>query len=311
MPIGPARIVYLRVENYRALRSIAFADLSPLTALLGSNGSGKSTVFDVFSFLSECFTTGLRRAWDKRGRFKELRSRGSEGPITFELHYKEHPNAEIAKYILSIDERLSGPVVLEETLKWRRVDSGGGRPYDILHFKNGKGWVISGEQPEKSDTRVAENLDDPDLLAVSTLGRLAKNPRVAALRRFISDWYVSYLSIDAVRGQPEAGTQERLSRSGDNLANVIQYLSERHPRTLEAIFSAMRLRVPRLEKIYPDPTGDGHLLLRLKDAPFKEPILARFASDGTLKMLAYLVVLHDPHPPQFIGVEEPENFLHP
>jgi predicted ATPase len=39
--------------------------------------------------------------------------------------------------------------------------------------------------------------------------------------------------------------------------------------------------------------------------------LARFASDGTLKMLAYLLLLYDPHPPPFIGIEEPENFLHP
>lgn len=50
---------------------------------------------------------------------------------------------------------------------------------------------------------------------------------------------------------------------------------------------------------------------RSKDAPFSHPILARFASDGTLKMLAYLVLLYDPLPPPFIGVEEPENFLHP
>ena len=28
-------------------------------------------------------------------------------------------------------------------------------------------------------------------------------------------------------------------------------------------------------------------------------------------MLAYLTVLHDPEPPQFVGIEEPENFLHP
>jgi predicted ATPase len=51
--------------------------------------------------------------------------------------------------------------------------------------------------------------------------------------------------------------------------------------------------------------------LRIKDAPFVDPILAKFASDGTLKMLAYLVVLHAPNPPQFVGIEEPENFLHP
>ena len=56
---------------------------------------------------------------------------------------------------------------------------------------------------------------------------------------------------------------------------------------------------------------DGRLLLQIKDAPFSSPVLARFASDGTLKMLAYLVLLYDPAPPPFIGIEEPENFLHP
>ncbi|WP_246844506.1 AAA family ATPase [Hydrocoleum sp. CS-953] len=56
---------------------------------------------------------------------------------------------------------------------------------------------------------------------------------------------------------------------------------------------------------------DGRLLLQIKDAPFATPILAKFASDGTLKMLAYLTVLHDPDPPQLIGIEEPENHLHP
>jgi predicted ATPase len=56
---------------------------------------------------------------------------------------------------------------------------------------------------------------------------------------------------------------------------------------------------------------DGRLLLQIKDAPFEQPVLSRFASDGTLKLLAYMTVLHDPDPPQFIGIEEPENFLHP
>ena len=28
-------------------------------------------------------------------------------------------------------------------------------------------------------------------------------------------------------------------------------------------------------------------------------------------MLAYLIMLHDPELPPFIGIEEPENFLHP
>jgi predicted ATPase len=55
---------------------------------------------------------------------------------------------------------------------------------------------------------------------------------------------------------------------------------------------------------------DGRLLLQIKDAPFERPIMAKFASDGTLKMLAYLTLLYDPEPPQLIGIEEPEDFLH-
>ena len=86
---SPPRITELRVRNYRALRDLALTKLTPLTVLLGPNGSGKSTVFDVFAFLSECFTDGVRKAWDRRGRFRELRSRNSRGPIVVELKYRE------------------------------------------------------------------------------------------------------------------------------------------------------------------------------------------------------------------------------
>lgn len=134
---------------------------------------------------------------------------------------------------------------------------------------------------------------------------------MAALREFITGWYVSYLSADSARGQPEAGPQERLSKSGDNLANVIQYLAEQHGDRLERLFEVLRQRVPRIERVLAETMPDGRLLLQIKDAPFSHPVLARFASDGTLKMLAYLVLLYDPEPPSFIGIEEPENFLHP
>ena len=146
---------------------------------------------------------------------------------------------------------------------------------------------------------------------MSTLGQFSDHPRVAALREFITDWYVSYLSIDQTRSQPEAGPQERLSKGGENLPNVIQYLKEQHPDRLEKIFEVLRQRIPRLERVEAEPMPDGRLLLQIKDAPFEQPVLSRFASDGTMKLLAYLTVLYDPEPPRFIGIEEPENFLHP
>jgi predicted ATPase len=303
------RIENLRVQNYRALQDLELKKITPLTVFLGPNGSGKSTIFDVFAFLSECFTVGLRKAWDRRGRFKELRTRGQEGYIIIELKYRETLASPLITYHLAINEANNRPYVAEEWLHWRRGPKG--KPFRFLDFKEGEGIVISGENPQEEDERISERLDSPEFLAVSTLGQLAKHPRVSALRRFITSWYLSYLTADNTRNQPEAGAQERLSSTGDNLPNVIQYLKEDHPQRLESILQTLSRRIPRLEKVEASIMPNGQLLLQIKDAPFQSPILAKFASDGTLKMLAYLTILYDPSPPQLVGIEEPENHLHP
>lgn len=306
------RIEYLRVQNYRALRNVELKDLTPLTVFLGPNGSGKSTVFDAFAFLSESFETGLRKAWDKRGRFKELRTRGAQGPITFEVKYREKAESPLITYHLEIGEDAKGPFVAREFLRWKRGPHG--RPFNFLDFGKdvpGTGEVMTGEMPDEQATRAGERLDSRELLAVNTLGQLAKHPRVGALRRFITGWYLSYLTADNTRGVPEAGPQERLSTTGDNLPNVVQYLREQHPDRLDEILKKLTQRVPRLEKVDAEVMPDGRLLLQVKDAPFEKPVMAKFVSDGTLKMLAYLTLLHDPDPPQLIGIEEPENQLHP
>lgn len=306
---GIPHIELLRVKNYRALQNINLTNLSSFSVFLGPNGSGKSTIFDVFAFLAECFDSGLRKAWDKRGRFKDLRTRGEKGPIEFEIKYREMKNEPIMTYHLSIDETNNRPYISEEWLKYRRGSKG--QPYKILDYKNGSGSVITGETPEKEDDRISVDLTSNEVLAVNTLGQLADHPRVAALRQFISDWYLSYLTADSTRGIPEAGPQERISSTGDNLPNVIQYLKERHPIELDKLLIQLSERVPRLEKVDAEFMPDGRLLLLIKDKPFDEPILAKYASDGTLKMLSYLTILHDPNPPQLIGIEEPENNLHP
>src|SRR5712692_6665582 len=225
------RIEELSVKNYRALRDSQLKRLTPLTVFLGPNGSGKSTIFDIFAFLSECFSVGLRKAWDKRGRFRELRTRGADGPIVIELKYREKSQAPLITYHLAIEESRKGPYVAEEWLQWRRGQRG--RPFRFLDFKEGAGRVVTGEMPDAQDQRIEEQLDSSEMLAVNTLGQFAKHPRVSALRRFITGWYLSYLTADSARTVPEAGPQERLSATGDNLPNVIQYLKEQHEDRLE------------------------------------------------------------------------------
>ena len=307
--VVPPRIERLKVRNFRALGDVELKKMTPLTVLLGPNGSGKSTVFDVFAFLSECFESGLRRAWERRGRAREMKSRGREGPVTIEIAYREQPRTPLITYHLEVDEKVGRPVVKCEWIQWKRGSRGA--PFRFLDYVDGAGRVISGELPDAHDDRIEVSLSSPDTLAVNALGQLAGHPRVVALRNFILGWHVSYLSSEDARGQPEARPQDQLSKTGDNLANVIQHLSEEHPEHLESILEKLRSKVPRIENVKAVPMPDGRLLLQFKDVPFSEPVMARFASDGTLKMFAYLSLLHDPAPPPFIGIEQPENFLHP
>lgn len=304
--LGRPIIEHLKIENYRVLRDVTFNKMMPFTVLFGPNGSGKSTVIDVFAFLHEAFSVGLRAAWDRRNRLDEIRSRGASGPVAFEIKYREGPKAKLVIYRLEIEEENGSPIVSKERLAWTTAP-GQGRPRDILSFSRGSGSVYDDVTGDRSE----EMLASPDLLAVSALGQLARHPRISALRRFITGWYLSYITADRTRTTPEGGPKERISESGDNLPNVIQYLQERHPQRLGDIVRVLGQRVPQLAEVRTETMPDGRLLLRFRDEPFSDPVLAKFVSDGTLKLLAYLTVLRDPTPATIIGIEEPENQLHP
>lgn len=73
----------------------------------------------------------------------------------------------------------------------------------------------------------------------------------------------------------------------------------------------MQRRVPEVSSVQAKATRDGRLLLRFRDQAFRDPFVARFVSDGTIKMFTYLLLLHDPKPHSLLAVEGPENQLYP
>jgi predicted ATPase len=310
-PHSQARIEHLSIRNYRALQHVQLHDLKAFTVLVGPNGSGKSTVLDALSFVSECFRVGLPRAWMDRGSGQELKTRGQNDPIGISIGYREQPDGELITYLLEIDEEDGRPVVTNErvTAEHRRA----GETETILeHIKvpgEDEGEVIRKNNAPGSNERTI--LIGADLIAANVLGQLQDNPILVGLRRFIHDWQKVDLSIASLRAEMSRSRQHELSESGDNLANVIHYLGGHDPERLDQVFRVLASRVPQAEKALAEEMADGRLVLRIKDAAFRETILARFASDGTLKMLAFLILLHQAKAPRFISIEEPENYLHP
>lgn len=344
-----AKIEGLRIQNFRALKDVTLgklwntqetAPLTPMTAVIGKNGVGKSTLFDAFGFLADCLKIGVEDACDirERGGFEKIRSQGENGPIEFEVYYKEDWNARPITYELSIDiDRYGRPYVQKERLRQRRKGQKRGWPFSFLLLNDGKGIVWKGEieghqideekEPidltrfiesifqqdhDKEESRATEmvELEDVRKLGIATLGSLKQHPRISAFRKFIESWYLSYFTPDAARSLPLAGPQKHLNVHGDNLGNVVQFMEREHPKRFQAILDRIAEKIPGIDQIKTEKTPDGRLLLQFNDRGFQDPFYAQQMSDGTLKVFAYLLLLEDPSPPPFLCIEEPENGLY-
>lgn len=317
-----ARLLGIRIKNYRALANVAigqtkYAEGDPLpkvSCFIGRNGSGKSTLLDAFGFLSDCMLEGAEAACDKPGRggFERLRTQGASGPIGFELFFDAGDRERPIAYQVEIDAPKQIPMVVSETLRQRRRGEVRGKPYYFLKLRNGKGKVWAGEYDEKDTDKRSDRIVLPDetRLGVSTLGNLGAHPRIVALRTYIEQWYLSYFVPEAARALPPAGAQRWLDRTGSNLGNVLQYFQRQYPGEFARILKEVAAAIPGLRKITPKVGEDNRLLLRFDESGYKDPFYQQSMSDGTLKMVTYAVLLADPQPRPFIGIEEPENGLY-
>jgi predicted ATPase len=306
------QIESIEIKNYRLFRAAELRELPRLSIVVGSNGSGKSTLFDVFSFLKDSLTQNVSAAVSRRGGFRELVSRGQSGPISIVVKFRES-SGRLATYQLEIADDSGRPVVEREVLKFRRGQYG--KPWHFVDFKRGQGSAITNEsaygEEGAEEQRKEHVLDDPSVLAIKGLGQFKEFRVVAEFRSLIENWHISDFHISDARPSSEAGYAEHLSTRGDNIAQVAQYLYEHHRDRFDQVLGVMSKRVPGVSKVEAKATEDGRLVLRFQDGSFSDPFIARYVSDGTIKMFAYLVLLYDPRPHPMLAVEEPENQLYP
>lgn len=314
------QIEQIRLKNFRAFRDMQMKDIPRFCVLVGANGSGKSTLFSVFAFLRDAMagnvTSALARLGGSRG-FDEVRSRGSKGAIEIELKIRTElidGRSRRITYELHVDQRDGRPVVAKEVLRYNRGNRGG-RPWKFLDFAYGTGEAVTNELEAVTDerqlTRETQTLKSPDILAIKGLAQFEKFPAVVALGNLIENWHLSDFHISRARPEVEAGFADHLSREGENLSLVVEYLHRQHPALFRQILDRLKHRVPGITGVEAKTTEEGRVLLKFSDGAFEDPFLARFVSDGTIKMLAYLVLLYDPVPHPLLCVEEPENQLYP
>ncbi len=311
------QIESIAIKNYRLFRDAKLEKIPRLCVLVGANGTGKSTLFDVFSFLKDALSMNVGKALAKRGGYREVASRGfAHEPIEITLQFRLEITGKdrLVTYVLKIAMSKNGkPFVEREILRYKR--GAHGAPFRFLDFSHGRGYAIINEEDfSKQDeelTREEQELDAPDILAIKGLGQFERFKAASAFRLMIENWHVSDFHVSDARPSQEDGFAEHLSTRGENLPLVANYLFEHHKERFDRVLSTMQRRVPGVSVVEPRQTEDGRLVLRFQDGSFKDPFIARHVSDGTIKMFAYLVLLNDPKPYPLLAVEEPENQLYP
>ena len=314
----------ISLKNFKAFKEVEMKDIPPFCVIVGANGTGKSTIFNVLGFLRDAMASNVNTALLKLGGsrgIKEVRTRGvaENEPIEITIQYRttkvvNSSNTQpLITYQLKINERNGKAYVEQERLSYRRGQYGS--PWLFLDFNNGKGEAVTNEAAAVTEVnqlvREKQSLRSNDILAIKGLAQFERFPAVVALGEIIENWYVSDFHINKVRPEQEADYAEHLSREGENLSLVIQYLHNHHRKIFDKIIGKIKKRIPGITNVESKTTEEGRVLLKFQDGAFEDPFLAKFVSDGTIKMLAYLVLLNDPSPYPLLCIEEPENQLYP
>ncbi|MFO0172357.1 MAG: AAA family ATPase [Aphanizomenon sp.] len=310
------KIESIHLKNFKAFKDVEIKKIPKMCVFVGANGTGKTTLFNVFSFLKDALTDNVHVALTKLGGgrgFQEVKSRNSTGPIEIELKFRLTDKSPLITYSLKINEEDGRPIIEREILQYRKGSKG--LPWRFIDFSKGKGQAVINEPDqvidEKELKREDHELKSPDILALKGLAQFEKFPASKAIGDLLENWHISDFHIQQARPERESSYAEHLSKEGENLAMVTEFLYKRHSDIFQKIIEKLKQRVPGISEVDSKITEEGRVLLRFKDGNFHDPFLARYVSDGTIKMFAYLVLLYDPKPHPLLCVEEPENQLDP
>lgn len=312
MTLPPLRT--FRAENFKAIRDSGQVKLGWLTAFIGNNGVGKSSLIEAMETFRDVVLEGVDpafRRWrgfehvlNKAGRKRELqqgkdRREGYARPLKFRFDWSH-----LGKRLTGEQALTQGPggnslFIQSERLTQRRKDR------TEKWARNDRGQV------EFEGTRPGQKR--PDRLGVPPL-----TDGQSMLKQFgweaFERWRFLMLNPDRM-GQPSpqqrAASEVRLARDGSNVAEYLNEIRETNLSAFEGILEAMRYVLPYAADLQPSLTSELEraFYLKMKEGSYEVP--GWLLSTGTLRIVALLAALRHPKPPPLLVIEEIENGLDP
>jgi predicted ATPase len=279
----------LVVKNFKSIREQTLA-LGSLNVFIGGNGSGKSNLISVFSFLNRIVSqqlqlyTGISGGADKILHFGRKHSES----LTVGLTFVEGSNANSYEAVLA--PTTSDRFVLEgETVVY----------HDRARFKR-KGY--------DETLAVGEN---ESVLATST-NRIARYVR-QDLQTYQIYHFHDTSSSAKVKMTASVDDNKVLHSDASNLAAFLYRLQVTDRERFDLIESTVKQIAPFIDRfeLEPDRLNRKSIQLEWREKGSETVFTADALSDGTLRFICLTTLFLQPTPPGLILIDEPELGLHP
>jgi predicted ATPase len=309
------------ISHYKSI-SDAHLKFRPVNIIVGPNGSGKSNIIDAIYFLHDCVVDGIDTATTKRHGIDSLRQWSRTRPYNIVLDIKLESHVGAGGYRVVISSAKGNYRIIEESGYWNGAHPRERHRADAekkhSSFSRSENGIIKIFSPfEDLHRGRIQKVDHEDLFLTSLLGRFALGE--LQIFRPIADELGAFSKYNiypnTLRNPQLASREATLAEDGGNLSSVLKRINSnrRYVEIKDDIITALRVLMPSLLDFQVRSAAGYYVpVLRVKEPndDVHDFNLSQI-SDGTLRTLGLLTALYQPSAPTKIGVEEPEQMIHP
>ena len=305
MMLTPVRFGRLSICGFRRLLNTSI-QLSPLSVMIGANGTGKTSVLDVLSLLASSAQGNLAKTISDLSGLPQLitQDRSDKVSIGFSM---DVPHQESLDYRLQLQPKGLSYTILEESLSQIRNPNQG----PFLHLSS-KGQYVKYYEPNKGLTQPTWE-HDPLETSLSQVPKMFQEPEDFR-KRLASSTSYHILNVDPrapVRLPQAMGPALLPGKNGEDLVSCLFYMRETDRDRFEAVEDSLRVAFPRFERLDFPPVAAGTLALGWREVGMSKHLYMHQLSEGTLRFLWLTTLLQSPGLTALTLLDEPEVSLHP